>query len=169
MQLYYYFFLFIVSFIIFVILRSLVLRKKNVSVELFVKALRNENSGHFEEAIVIYESALSEVKKIRFNRNLKLKIIEKLKILHTLIEYKNGVRFIRQYQSVVAARFEPCLPFASGLQAAAFTSYPVFSVSFIVFHISYFVFIIRIQQCVNDIIYLFNYVTLVVEKRPTFA
>ena len=97
MQLYYYFFLFIVSSIIFVIIRSLVLRKKNVSVELFVKALRNENCGHFEEAVVIYESALNEVKKIRFHRNLKLKIIEKLKILHTLIEYNNGVRFIRYY------------------------------------------------------------------------
>jgi len=91
----YYLFLFIGFSIIFLVVRSLVLRKKNISVELFNKALKNENSGHFEEAVVTYESALNEVKKIRFHGNLKNKIVEKLKVLHTLIEYNNGIRFIR--------------------------------------------------------------------------
>jgi hypothetical protein len=67
----------------------------NVSVELFAKALKNENSGHYEEAVIIYENALSEAKKNRFHNSLKHKIIEKLKLLHTCIEYKNDHRSIR--------------------------------------------------------------------------
>lgn len=95
MPLFYYFYLFIVLLIIFLVIRSLVLRKKNISVELFNEALRNENNGHFEQAVVTYENALNEVKKIRFHGTLKNKIVEKLKVLHTLIEYNNGIRFIR--------------------------------------------------------------------------
>ena len=65
--------------------------KKNVPDELFTEALRNENSGCFETAIDKYERALDEVKKNRFQGNsLKSKIIDKLKVLHTVIEYKNG-------------------------------------------------------------------------------
>ena len=81
--------------IIFLVIRYLVLRKKNVSVELFARALKNENSGHYEEAVVIYENALNEVKKNRFHSSLENKIIEKLKVLHTCIEYKNDHRSIR--------------------------------------------------------------------------
>jgi hypothetical protein len=69
----------------------LLLRKRNFSVELFVKALSNENNGNFEEAVINYECALQEVKKIRFHSKLKNKIIEKLKVLHTFIEYKNNM------------------------------------------------------------------------------
>jgi hypothetical protein len=95
MPFYYYLFLFIALSVIFLIIRSLVLRRKNISVELFVKALKNENSGHFEDALITYESALNEVNKIRFHGKFKNKIIEKIKLLHTLIEYKNSFRFIR--------------------------------------------------------------------------
>lgn len=71
-------------------------QKKNVPGELFAEALRNENSGHFETALITYERALDEVKKTRFQDNsLKSKIIEKLKVLHTVIEYKNGFHFGR--------------------------------------------------------------------------
>ena len=71
-------------------------RKRNVPVELFAEALRNENSGQFESAIITYERALNEYKKIRFQgNNLRSKIIEKLKVLHTVIEYKNGFHFGR--------------------------------------------------------------------------
>lgn len=70
------------------------MQNKNVPGELFAEALRNENSGHFETAIVTYERALNEARKVRFQSNdLKSKIIEKLKVLHTVIEYKNGFHF----------------------------------------------------------------------------
>jgi hypothetical protein len=73
----------------------LVLRKKNIPVKLFVEALRNENNGYFEEAVITYETALNEVNKIRFHGTLKNKIIAKLKLLRTVIEYKNSLHFIR--------------------------------------------------------------------------
>jgi hypothetical protein len=65
-------------------------------VELFVQALRNENSGQFEAAVTTYENALNEVKKVMFHdNNLKKRIIDKLKVLHTIIEYKNSLRVTR--------------------------------------------------------------------------
>jgi hypothetical protein len=73
----------------------LILRRKNIPVELFVKALQNENSGDFEQALLAYESALSEVKKIRFHGYFKNKIIGKIKLLHTLIEYKSSFHIVR--------------------------------------------------------------------------
>ena len=77
--------------IIIFLFRHFYPHKKNVPDELFTEALRNENSGYFESAIVTYERALDEVKKNRFQDNsLKSKIIYKLKVLHTVIEYKNG-------------------------------------------------------------------------------
>jgi len=83
--------------IIIFLLRQFALQKKNVPGKLFAEALRNENSGHFETAIITYERALIEARKIRFQDNsLKSKIIEKLKVLHTVIEYKNGFHFGRE-------------------------------------------------------------------------
>jgi uncharacterized protein YpmS len=84
----------ILSLIIFLI-RSFVLRRRNVPVDLFLEALRDENSGHFEAAVVTYESALNAARKSRFNSYLKNKINEKLKVLHTIIEYKNSLHIIR--------------------------------------------------------------------------
>lgn len=92
MPFHYYFFLIIGLSIIFLVIRSIVLRKKHISVELFSKALKNENNGHYEEAVITYKIALSEVKKLRFHSRLQSKIIEKIKLLHTLIEYKNSHR-----------------------------------------------------------------------------
>ena len=96
MTFYYYIILFIGLSIIILVLRFLLLSKKNISVDFFNEALRNENNGLYEEAVANYESALNEVNKIRFHSTFKNKIIGKLKVLHTLIEYNNGVRIIRQ-------------------------------------------------------------------------
>lgn len=97
MQNYYYIFSAMLLTLIFFFIRSLVLRKKSLPVTLYVEALRNENSGHFEEALATYENALMEAKKEKFQYggSLKNKIIEKLKVLHTIIEYKNSLHFIR--------------------------------------------------------------------------
>jgi len=94
MLFYFYIFFMILLLIIFSI-RSFIHWKKNIPVNLFVEGLRNENNGHFEEAIINYETALNKFEKSRFKSNLKNKIIEKLKILHTVIEYKNNFRFGR--------------------------------------------------------------------------
>jgi len=95
MPFYNYFFLLIVLSIIVLLIYFFVVRKKNIPVGLFVEGLRNENNGHFEAAIINYETALNEVRKIRFHGTLKNKIIEKLKLLHTVIEYENNLHFIR--------------------------------------------------------------------------
>ena len=78
------------------LISSIFFQKKNLPVKLFVEGLKDENSGHFEEAIMKYENALNEVKKNKFHGTLKNKIIEKMKVLQTIIEYKNSLRFTRE-------------------------------------------------------------------------
>jgi hypothetical protein len=96
MAFYSYIFLLMILSIIILLFRTFILWKKSVPVELFVEALRNENNGNFEEAIITYETALNKSKKIRFFSNsLENKIIEKIKVLHTIIDYKNNLRFTR--------------------------------------------------------------------------
>ena len=77
------------------IISSFFLKKKDLPVELFVEGLKYENDGHFNEAIINYENALGEVKKGRIHRDLKNRIIQKLKVLYTIIEYKKNIQFIR--------------------------------------------------------------------------
>jgi ABC-type Fe3+-siderophore transport system permease subunit len=95
MPVYYYFLSVIVLLIIILLIISFVLGRKSIPVELFVKALRNENNGNLEEAVITYEIALNEVKKIRFHNGLKNKIIEKIKLLHTVIAYQKDSVFVR--------------------------------------------------------------------------
>jgi len=88
--------LIITSIIMMIIGYSLFLHKKNKPEELFNEALRNENSGYFEVAITNYQSALDEEMKSRFqNNSLKNRITEKIKILHTNIDYKNSMHIVR--------------------------------------------------------------------------
>ena len=83
--------------IMFILFRSFFQKGRNAPFELFTEALRNENSGHFEKAILNYETALGIVNKTRFHStSLKSKIVEKLKILHTVTEYHNNFQFRRR-------------------------------------------------------------------------
>ena len=84
-----------IALLIASIISSLFLKKKDLPVELFVEGLRYENDGHFDEAILNYENALSEVKKNRFHGGLENKIIQKLKVLQTITEYRKNIQFIR--------------------------------------------------------------------------
>lgn len=96
MPFYYYFIVFLILLLFLLLLRFYIRRRMDFSVELFSQALKNENSGDFEEAIVTYENALLEVKRSRFfNHSLKARIIEKLKVLHTAIEYKRSFHLIK--------------------------------------------------------------------------
>jgi hypothetical protein len=93
MPFYYYLFSIILLLIISAVVHFFIQRRKDIPLELFVAALKDENNGYFEAAVVTYESALDEVKKNRFrSSDLKNKIIEKLKILHAFIEYENHPR-----------------------------------------------------------------------------
>jgi hypothetical protein len=96
MPLYYYFLLTLLLSIIVILVHYFIQRRKNIPVELFFEALKNENNGHFEAAVTTYETALFEVKKSRFgSSNLKNRIIGKLKVLHTNIEYQNNFELKR--------------------------------------------------------------------------
>ena len=95
MSIYQYSLFTMISLLIASIISSFFLKKKDLPVELFLERLKYENNGHFDEAIINYENALSEVQKNRFHRDLKNKIIQKLKVLHTIIEYKKNLQFTR--------------------------------------------------------------------------
>ena len=93
MTIYQYLPFIMIAILIASIISSLFLKKKNLPVELFSEALKYENDGHFDEAIINYENALSEVKKNRFHRDLEYRIIQKLKVLHTISEYNKNIQF----------------------------------------------------------------------------
>jgi hypothetical protein len=78
------------------VISSILVNKKTLPLKLFIEAQKDENDGRFEEAVITYESALEEVRKFKFHGSLKNKIIEKLKVLHTTIEYQNSFQRIRQ-------------------------------------------------------------------------
>jgi hypothetical protein len=92
----YYYFLLIIGLSLILLVRFFILRKRNIPAEMFLEALRNENSGNFEEAVITYENALNEVKKIRFHdSSLKRRITEKLKVLRTIIDYEHSQHVVR--------------------------------------------------------------------------
>jgi hypothetical protein len=84
--------------IVFLLIQAWLWKKKRISIKLFAEALRDENSGDFEAAVITYKSALREVKKTRFHNNLENKIVAKLKVLHTNIEYNKSILFTRPYR-----------------------------------------------------------------------
>jgi len=83
----------------FLLVRYIIQRKTSLPTQLYIKGLRTENSGNFDEAAISYENALCEVKKIRFHHNLKSKIIGRLKVLRTIKTYKRDQNFIRENNS----------------------------------------------------------------------
>ncbi len=97
MLVYSYLIFLILLILIILLFRSILHRKNNSFFKLFAEALEKENNGHFEAAILTYQNALDETKKIKFNPGgLKNKIIEKLKVLHSVLKYKNGFHPGRQ-------------------------------------------------------------------------
>jgi len=99
MPLYYFVYLIILLAGFFLLVRYIIQRKTSLPIQLFIKGLRTENSGNFDEATISYENALNEVKKIRFHHSLKNKIIEKLKVLRTIKTYKKDQNFVRENNS----------------------------------------------------------------------
>lgn len=97
MLVYKIFFLLILLIAVIFFIRYFFLRKENASVQLFIKGLKEENNGHYEEAVVNYESALSEIRKIKRHNELKQKLIEKLSILQRAIDYKNNFQYRRKF------------------------------------------------------------------------
>ena len=83
MQPYYYFLSFILLSIIIVLIYSFAIWRKGLHAELFIRALKDENNCNFEEALAGYEIALHEFDEIKSHNNMRNKIIEKQKVLHS--------------------------------------------------------------------------------------
>lgn len=92
MPFYYYIFLLVAISIITVSILFFKSLKKNTFELLFNEGLKQENIGHFHEAIIIYERVLNQLSKSNSKRKFKAKIVDKIKVLHTVIEYENYFR-----------------------------------------------------------------------------
>src|SRR4030095_5922034 len=90
MQFYFYIILFVGLSCVLFLIRYFSSREKNIPVQLYFDALKDENSGNFEAAKITYENTLIRGKKIKYNNTLKNKIVEKLKLLHTVIAYNTN-------------------------------------------------------------------------------
>jgi PDZ domain-containing secreted protein len=79
--------------ILFIILIFLVVlfyfsKKKNTSELLYMEGVREENLGHLKLAVIAYKKALLQTDHFRFQATLKSKIINKIKVLQTVIKYE---------------------------------------------------------------------------------
>jgi hypothetical protein len=95
MQAYYFIYLIIILGGVFFLVRYFILRKKSLAMLLFISANKAENQGNYVQAVNGYENALFEVNKSKFHRQLKIIIIEKLKVLQTVRTYESNVGFVR--------------------------------------------------------------------------
>lgn len=73
--------------ILLFILKTVIQKKRPSSFSLYVKALKDENSGNLEEALVSYRIAYEEAAKTRFQEDMKQRILKKMKVLHSMKGY----------------------------------------------------------------------------------
>ena len=102
MPIYYLVYLFLLLGFSFLLLRYFILRGTSLSRQLFMKGIKAENSGLYEEATTSYEDALSQIKKSRFHRHLENEIRQKLKVLHTVTTYIRDQDFVRDDNSWIS-------------------------------------------------------------------
>lgn len=86
---YLYGFFFVLICAVLFIVRRLARKRRNTPDMLLAEALRYENNGIYDKAVASYQAALEKIKKIRSQRMLHSKISQKLKVLHTLMEYES--------------------------------------------------------------------------------
>ena len=67
--------------------KTIIQKNRQSSVSLYVKALKDENSGNLEGALAKYKSAYEEAAKTRFQENMKERILNKMKVLHSMKGY----------------------------------------------------------------------------------
>lgn len=90
MATYQYLFLFLMVAIACWIIYILFVKGGDVLQELFRTGLREENNGQFEAAVITYKNALKESERSKADRDIKLAIEQKVKVLHTVIEYNRN-------------------------------------------------------------------------------
>ena len=76
--------------IVILLILRFIYQNRIITSKSFAAALENENNGNYEAALNNYEIALTEVKKTKRNKDLRIKIRDKIKVLHTVIDYEKG-------------------------------------------------------------------------------
>jgi hypothetical protein len=86
--------LYIVIFIVLLAVAITVLLiaqyKKNSHTELYKEGVHNENEGNYKLALQNFEDALAEIRKLKVDNKFGDKIEERIKILHTIIDYEKS-------------------------------------------------------------------------------
>lgn len=75
----------VIAFSIFFLLHG----KKDSYTELYNEGIKKENNGYFTAALEDYNKALAEVEKYKFQDKVKDRIIQKIKVLKSTIEYES--------------------------------------------------------------------------------
>jgi outer membrane protein assembly factor BamD (BamD/ComL family) len=65
-------------------------QKQNAHTELYSEGVRNENAGQYEQALHNYEDALNEIRKLRMSKRFGSKIVQRIKVMRTLINYEKA-------------------------------------------------------------------------------
>jgi hypothetical protein len=82
--------------LIIFLVRLFIYKKQNIPARSYSAALQNENNGDYEKALINYEIALSEINKSKHNNTLRIKIIEKIKVLHTVVQYEKNLFYLNK-------------------------------------------------------------------------
>jgi hypothetical protein len=95
MPLYIYLIFITLGIILLYCIRFLVSYQSNIPTAFFIAAIKEENNGRYEEALVNYQSALDELERSHDFGSMKYRVIEKKKLMYTIIAYKKNSRFVR--------------------------------------------------------------------------
>ncbi len=80
-----------ISFVVVIVSVILIAQYKKIShTELYKEGVRHENEGDYKLALQSFEDALSEIRKLKVDSKFGNKISERIKILHTIIEYEKN-------------------------------------------------------------------------------
>jgi hypothetical protein len=90
-----YLLLFITSMILALVIVLIANYKKNSHAELYKEGVRNENDGHYMQALQNYEDALSEIKKLKLDNKFGAKIAQRIKILRTFVDNEKSFQIGR--------------------------------------------------------------------------
>ena len=107
MPTYVYLILFVILAAAIIFIFLVIRRRKNIPATIFADALRSENNGDYKDAIMNYRIALEEAKKANLDVKYILMIIEKIKVLHTVIEYENNCIPLAVVKSEIIPRLKP--------------------------------------------------------------
>jgi len=86
----FYLFLSISISLIVLVIVFIILWRQHGHSELYNEGVQNENDGQYFLALKNYDDALNEIRKLNVKNKLSRKITERIKVLHSTIEYEKN-------------------------------------------------------------------------------